>query len=227
MQKNSISICDIDFNKLWQRHVGLYEEVFKCSLKRLSQDNSLRGKETEDQISIFLWGELSTICQERAARCNEEIKVPIFQFPIQNIVRAQTHGANSLKKPDFTCSFYDADEGKSIDLHIECKKLGTPSSPSWVFNKNYVREGIVRFDSKEHQYSVPAVSGMMIGYIISMSPQDILTEVNQVINGYSKLRFNFKAGPVFRTQQALKRKNVEPENLNLIHLWVELKKSVN
>lgn len=221
----------IDFNKIWQRHIDLYAEVFIYSLKCLSEDNCLNGQEDEDRISVYLWKNLKKVCARWSLTKNQEIPAPQVQTPVQDIIRAAKKRMKALKKPDFTCFRFNASKGENIGLHIECKKLGKPSSSGWKFNKNYITDGIMRFDLKEYQYGMDAISGMMVGYIVSMLPEDILKEVNEYQNkylkGHSKLKFNFSSGLVFKTQQKITRKNIRPKNFHLSHLWVDLKQNNN
>ncbi|MCK5492755.1 MAG: hypothetical protein KAJ14_06575, partial [Candidatus Omnitrophica bacterium] len=142
MKTNSITMRYIDFNKVWQRHLDLYAQVFICSLKRLSEDSCLTGQEDEDQISVHLWKELKKTCSQWTVERNQEIPVPQAQTPVQDIVRATKKGINALKKPDFTCCRVNTFNGETVGLHIECKKLGKPSDSGWKYNKNYVTRGI-------------------------------------------------------------------------------------
>jgi len=114
-----------------------------------------------------------------------------------------------------------------IALHVECKLLGNPTSKNWILNKNYTTRGIKRFDDKSHEYGKRAPSWMMIGYIISMEPEQILYGVNKFqqkqFPNNPELSFEFNNPLVFREKQNLKRQNVNPEVFQLIHLWVDLR----
>ncbi|MFH1527960.1 MAG: hypothetical protein ABIG69_15115 [Bacteroidota bacterium] len=206
----------------------MYSKVFVYSLKDLYKENCLNGDENEDEISVYLWGILKKECKKLSLKRGLEIPAPQIQTPVQDVDRAINKGVNSLNKPDFTCFRFNTPEGESVGLHIECKKLGKPSSFGWKYNENYVTKGIMRFDSKKHQYGMNVVSGMMIGYIVSMLPKDILKEVNEsqsnFLNGYSALKFNFLLRPVFSKQQKIVRKYVVPKNFKILHLWVDLRR---
>lgn len=65
---------------------------------------------------------------------------------------------------------------------LECKRLGNLSSSSWNLNANYVNNGIRRFIVKPHEYGKGDDSGGMVGYIQSMSFDDIFEAVNLAIN---------------------------------------------
>ena len=219
----------IDFPKIWQRHVELYSEVFIYSLKDLCKANCLKNDKNEDEISVYLWDILKKKCKKMSLVRGQEIPAPQIQTPIQDVNRAINKGVNSLNKPDFTCFRFNAPEGENVGLHVECKKLGKPSSIRWKYNKQYVTDGIKRFDSEKHQYGMNVVSGMIIGYIVSMLPEDILKEVNEsqrnFLKGYPALKFNFLLRPVFSEQQKIVRKHIIPKNFQLLHLWVDLRRS--
>jgi len=217
----------LDFEKVWRRHVSLYSDLFVCSLLMLSQCERLTGN--EDNVSIILWGCLKRTCTRHAKEKNQEIACPKFQVPVQSVSMAKKTSANALKKPDFTCFKYNPLTASEVALHIECKLLGKPkpSSPSWKFNENYVKKGIKRFDSHTHQYGINATCGMMIGYIIGMTPQEIESEVNDYqkkhASEYAGIKFFFNTTTLFKTRQHIKRKNVMPARFELIHLWVDLR----
>ncbi len=217
----------LDFEKVWQRHVSLYRNLFERSLLMLSQRKRLTGK--EDDVSIILWGYLEGTCKRYARDKNQEIACPKFQVPVQSISMAKRTSANALKKPDFTCFKYNPLTASEVALHIECKLLGKPkpSSPSWKFNENYVTKGIKRFDSHTHQYGINVTCGMMIGYIISMTPKKIEAEVNDYqkkhLSNNTKIKFSFNTTPLFQTRQDIKRKYVKSDQFELIHFWVDLR----
>jgi len=217
----------LDFEKVWRRHESLYSDLFVCSLLMLSQYKGLTGK--EDDVSIILWGCLERTCKRYARDKNQEIACPKFQVPVQSVSMAKRTSANALKKPDFTCFKYNPLTASEVALHIECKLLGKPkpSSPSWKFNENYVIKGIKRFDLHTHQYGINATCGMMIGYIISMTPKKIEAEVNDYqkkhLSNNTKIKFLFDTTTLFKTRQDIKRENVMPSRFELIHLWVDLR----
>jgi len=223
---NNIPI--FNFTKIWQRHVELYTEIFIISLNRLCIENCIDDQEYEDKINYYLWEILREVCLESSSKNNQEIPPPTYQQPIPDSKRVAIYGSRTLKKPDFTCDKNNNIEPRWVSLHIECKKLGKPRKLSWKFNERYILDGILRFDSKEHQYGADSFSGIMIGYIVSMLPEDILKEVNMILNkssiGCTKLKFNFKSNPVFKTNQKINRQNVKPKNFELIHLWANLVK---
>jgi len=224
----------LSFPDLWERHETLYVYIFSIALARLTQKSCLPD---EDKISEQLCPVLSDVCFEesrkrkRSQKRDCEIRTPDWEKPIPPVTEKETEDENIGKRPDFTCKFINPDatcaDDFEISLHIECKLLGNPTSESWILNKNYVNNGIKRFDSKSHQYGKRASSGIMIGYIISMEPEKIADEVNKHIEKHiphhPTLSFQFVNHPVFKENQQLNRKNVKPSSFQLIHLWVDLR----
>jgi len=217
------------FITLWNRHILLYSEVFSMALRELSESASVSGD--EDAISEILCSILNRVCYKLGKSRNQELQTPYWETPIQPVTGDELKGGKIKKRPDFTCKCINpwaaSPEKYEISLHIECKLLGNPTSATWISNKNYVKNGIKRFDSKFHEYGKRADSGMMIGYIISMTPQEIESEVNDYQKKhapeYAEIKFFFDTTTFFKTRQAIKRKNVLPVRFELIHLWVDLR----
>ena len=214
------------FAILWQRHEGLYLEVFSIALLELSRKNCVSGD--EDAISERLCPRLNQACFELAKCRNIDIRTPVWEGPIQPVTEEELKGGKIRKRPDFTCRcsnpFAVSSDEHEIPLHVECKCLGNPTSASWNLNENYIKNGIKRFDSGTHEYGKRASSGIMIGYIISMKPKDILQEVNahqkKLLPDYPNITFDFNSTPLFQIRQKIKRKYVLPKLFELIHLWI-------
>jgi hypothetical protein len=216
----------------WNTFKQLYLEVFSNALRELAKNDSLSGD--EDAISESLCLIIRQVCFNfNRSRDNEEIRapVPIWEAPIQPVNRGELRGGKKRKRPDFTCNYLNAHavspDELEIPLHVECKRLGSPTSNSWNLNKNYVINGIKRFDCSTHQYGKRSPSGMMIGYIISMTPQEIETEVNDYqrkhLPSCPDITFTFDKRTPFQTHQQIQRRSVEPAQFELIHLWVDLR----
>jgi hypothetical protein len=217
------------FIALWNRHVLLYSEVFSVALQELSESASISGD--EDAISEILCLILNRVCFNFGKSRNQELQTPYWEAPIQPVTRDELRGGKIKKRPDFTCKcinpWADSHEKYEISFHVECKLLGYPTSATWILNENYVKNGIKRFDSKIHEYGKRADSGMMIGYIISMTPEEIESEVNvyqkKHASEYTQIKFLFDTITLFKTRQDIKRKNVMPARFKLIHFWVDLR----
>jgi len=216
---------------LWQKHETLYVGVFIMALRRLSETGC--PSTSEDDISEWLCPLLTKICFEENRRNNScEIRTPDWDKPLQPVNKNELKGGKRKKRPDFTCklvnTFADSPDDHEIPFHVECKLLGLPTSRTWILNKNYVTEGIKRFDSRSHEYGKRAFSGMMLGYIISMAPEKILEEVNSHQQKHCPYNPAIKLESVReklqQCRQELKRKSLKPQEFKLIHLWVDLRK---
>jgi len=215
---------------LWNRHRELYRGVFSDALLLLAQKDTVPGD--EDAISEVLCVLLQKVCWERnqAGQGKKVIPLPVWESPIQPVNEAELRGGKKRKRPDFTCGcidpLADSQEKYQISLHVECKRLGRAASASWELNKNYVDHGIKRFDCPDHGYGKRAPSGMMIGYITGMTPEEIETAVNtyqkKQLPDFPGLRFIFDDKNLYKTCQEIERKNVLPHRFELDHLWVDL-----
>lgn len=217
------------FETLWRRHILLYSEVFSAALQGLSESASISGD--EDAISEILCPILNRVCFNFGKSRNQELQTPYWEAPIQPVTGDELKGGKIRKRPDFTCKCIDpwavSAENHEISFHVECKLLGYPTSATWILNENYVKNGIKRFDSKIHEYGKRSHSGMMIGYIISMTPREIESEINDYqkkhVPEYTKIKFLFDTTTLFKARQDIKRKNVIPARFELIHFWADLR----
>ena len=209
--------------KVWSRHFNLYKEVFCYSLEVLDI-SIISGKIEENDISAVLLKILQETCKRWSKERRSEIPAPLAQLPQQDADKAQIKGLDALPQPDFTCPKFDMEMGENIFLDIECKLLGEPTSPTWILNKNYVKHGVDRFDCIKHEYGKHAPSGMMIGYLISMTPKTILSEVNRHLhaNSYLELDFAF-AKKVDICRVVMQRRKVKPINFAITHIWADLR----
>tara|TARA_B100000959_G_C14991455_1_gene628091 strand:+ start:2638 stop:3237 length:600 start_codon:yes stop_codon:yes gene_type:complete len=160
---------------------------------------------------------------------------PEWEKPIQPASKANIGQNKKKKKPDFSCPFRNDSaqnfEEAWLDYHIECKRLGKPSSPSWILNRNYVENGIVRFLDPQHRYGKGAKSGAMIGYVQNMDTESILKEINETIQGSTKYKISlitfsgngFDEKGITKTSQKFSRKHVLPSLFHLRHIWVDLR----
>jgi len=215
--------------KLWQRHESLYVGLFFMALQRLSENTC--DTSHEDMISERLCPILNTLCYEESQIHQYEIRTPDWEKPIQPVIDSELKGGKVRKRPDFTCKLTNpfavcADEHE-IPFHVECKRLGAPSSVNWKLNENYITNGIKRFDCTSYEYGKRGNSGMMISYIISMSPENINIEVNDYQKHHCphnpEIVFQFTERNIQQCRQELNRKNVKPDKFILIHIWVDLR----
>jgi len=219
--------------ELWKRHECIYIEVFSLALRKFAESQC--DISHEDIISEALNPILNEICFKVGREKHCDISKPAWEQPLQPIRETELKGGKQGKRPDFTCSLVNpyalsADEHE-VHLHVECKRLGEPTSRTWILNEQYVINGIMRFDSSEHEYGKRALSGLMIGYIVSMSPLEILSEVNAHQKKYCadnpEIEYQLTINDVYQHYQRLSRKNVKPSDFGLFHLWIDLRSPLN
>ncbi len=220
----------ISFAVLWNRHERLYRQIFVEALIRLAAEPRISGD--ENSVSKHLFTIVVTVCREIGNTENREVRPPASDGLNQPVHAEETREEFTRKRPDFTCNCInqraESNEGYLIPLHVECKLLGEPTSPSWILNTNYVTHGIARFDRRSHKYGNRASSGIMIGYIISMTPEQIQTQVNSCIErklpDVPLLVFALSDVPS-QSQHRFARRHVMPTPFTLIHLWVDIRKN--
>lgn len=208
------------FPQLWERHENLYQTIFCDALAQLIITDEQR--KDEDAISEALCPILQQVCFTH----KDKPMPPGWEGPISPVSNEELKGGKARKRPDFTCKlvdpFADSCEMHAISLHIECKRLGKKKG-SWNLNKNYIENGVNRFDSRTHEYGKRASCGMMIGYIVNSKTNDVLNDVNSHLpTAISALQFLF-ATPVEYCASTFKRKHVAPKHFKLIHIWVDLR----
>lgn len=214
------------FATLWQRHETIYCEVFSMSLHELASE-PVAGD--ENAISKKLCPILTSVCFALSRSRNIEVRTPTWEGPIQPVLEHEVE--TEPKRPDFTCKlcnpYATSKEDHEISLHVECKCLGFPTSPSWILNKNYVLRGMKRFDCNTHKYGKRASSGIMIGYIVNMKPIEILKEVNHYrqkhLYYFPDVSIVFDKAKVFQNKHNVKRKYIKPKEFDLTHIWVDLR----
>jgi hypothetical protein len=212
-------------NLLWKKHVELYTDIFRQALIALS----MLPKHGKKEPSISR--QLNDLVRMECFKRGKEISYPICEVPI--IQEIEDGDIDELKKsgrPDFTCRLKNqaaASYRKSeLDFHIECKCLGHPKRNNWVFNKNYVNHGILRFDQEDKIYGKNVSHGMMIGYILSMNPDEICTEVceelKRVRPNFPPVSISVTTRPLSEAVQTLCREVIKPEEFTIFHLWVKI-----
>jgi hypothetical protein len=141
----------------------------------------------------------------------------------------QARATREHKRPDFQWCYldkYELDpERSSRQFTVECKRLGAPRKESWIFNSNYVTNGICRFRDPVWGYGQRFPSGAMVGYWQSMELVHVLKEVNDeaarntipdiIPRGKQKLGIHFSEHSFDRSFP------ISP--FRLWHLWIDLR----
>ncbi len=213
------------FFGLWDRHEALYISIFRESLEQLTI--TAEPQRNENAISKMLGLFLRDVCYKRSINSKVEVRLPQSENPIPPEYETEVTGKNDEKRPDFTCNICNpsavSSEFYEIPFHVECKRIGE-TKKSYNLNKNYVKDGVCRFDNDTHKYGRYASSGMMIGYMISMKFDSIQKAVNNYMlkQNFSELSFKESKSIAFCAQR-MTRKYVNPADFKLIHLWADLR----
>ncbi len=224
----------------WDRHERILLEVFVVALESLRECGNLpvwSASSSSTRIEDDLSDRLALAAREATFALGLDYP-PKRELPRQPESEADLGTPGVGKRPDFTCEVRDTAPTSSTDAwlyyHVECKCLGEPSSASWIYNRNYVSRGILRFLAPEHGYGERTPSGAMIGYVLSMSFAQILEEVNAKLDEPRNLgsappiRFpDTRPGGIARTTQVLDRVRVAPRHFTLRHMWVDLREEAN
>ena len=157
---------------------------------------------------------------------------PVYECWNQPLEEEELLDVSRKKRPDFQWGYINHSEPNprksAKHYYIECKRLGAPTRQDWVFNKNYVIYGVLRFVKPEWKYGRASSSGTMIGYIQSMEVKDILAEVNE--EAYNSdippielgLK-GWKENGVSRLEHEFNRPKVLPTHFTLRHFWLDLR----
>lgn len=210
-------------NQLWKKHVELYTDIFRQALIALS--TLQKYEKNEPAISRKLKYLLEKECFKRG----KEIAYPICEVPIMPEIEDDDEFKKS-GRPDFSCRLKDhyasSYRNSELDFHVECKCLGTPKRKDWVFNENYVNHGILRFDQADKRYGENVSHGLMIGYVLSMSPDEICNEVCETLKimrpKFPPVCILPTEKPLNEGEQIIFREVVLPERFTIIHLWVTM-----
>jgi hypothetical protein len=218
---------------LWKRHELRVLAVLEQALSILCAKTNLPRSEIELNRELYF-------CLLIANENLWKMRVGGFDHPPTSESKNQpdidddARAKRENKIPDFHWAFIDhaADDPRrgAHDFIIECKRLGSPPRSDWVLNENYVQNGIMRFVRPEHGYAKNEASGAMVGYIESMQPDEILTEVNAAaltaeVAAIPYPQAGWQIDGVSHLEHQAGR--LPPEStLALRHLWVDLRRRV-
>lgn len=205
-------------------------EIFTRALIYLASEKSLHKNENSLNTKVYHFSKIAN--SELRKTGKGLIGCPVIEASIQPRDENDEPSTGFQNRPDIQWTIFD-DQAQGIGnaylyYTIECKRLGEPESTSWIFNENYVDEGIVRFIKDDKGYAKDVDSGMMIGYIQSSSPSEILKDVNsraeaRKIPPISLTSGNWVIdGPTRLDRHELNR-NYQPQRFFLNHIWVDLR----
>ena len=210
---------------LWQRHAETVLEIVRDALLLLSAHHIV-GSETDFNRELYN-------CILRANRARYERGLRVLDVPInyeaRNPPSPETKGMSSENKiPDFHCGYIDHQEPDPLRsaryFAIECKRLGRPTRSGWAFNKNYINNGVKRFVSPDWRYGKDVADGAMVGYMESMTPDELVVQVNSVAASLNIPPLERSSGyekPLHELMHILNR-DFPVTPFTLWHVWIEM-----
>jgi hypothetical protein len=211
----------------WNLFVNNYVDVFIRALGKLQTFNSKLPSDEDRLSEILSAGLLEQACREILDETDILLSLPHWEKPIAPSNQQSRRNGQLGKRPDFTCVCPNARPGSHENyefyLHIECKLLGK----STTNQRNYVVNGLQRFDSAEHQYGKDVQTGLMIGYILEKLPEEIQKEINKYMNKRIQycpcLQFVFNTDSAYKHDQSFIRQHTRPAEFSIVHIWVDLR----
>jgi hypothetical protein len=171
------SLFRIEF---WERLEALVLEVFIRALGYLEQEVELPRKEDSLNWKLLFY------CRRANHELRQEgrgLPSPISYEARSQPVPDDPEGSSRLfNRPDFSCGMHDdlaADwQMSEVFFTVECKRLGSPMPASHVLNREYTVNGILRFKDHVIGYAAGVLSGAMVGYMQTLTPDEILAQVS-------------------------------------------------
>jgi len=211
----------------WARKQDEIARLIVAGLLRLRRNADLI--KDENDLNRKLFNHLEDLNYEMGGGC-------LAHYEARNQPHADDaeRAAREDKTPDIQWSWEDhaADNRQSYrrSFILECKRLGTPTSASWILNHNYVLNGILRFIVDTHGYAKGESVAAMVGYIESMDLATILDEVNTVAKSKALTEMTatateWEAGLLRLLDQELDR-SFPGTPLRLRHYWLDLRDTI-
>ena len=212
---------------LWERHEKRVLATLRSTLHRLRATRPEGGDELKLNRELYF-------CILEANKENYEHGHSWFDYPplldARNPPTPDTEdSASERKMPDLSWGYMDhqeRDPRRSVrNFTIECKRLGSPSKSGWNFNSHYVEDGVRRFTDPEWRYGASVATGSMVGYVESLTPGRILSEVNEALGclGVPALVLPPRLDdPLTEIDHSFPRPfAISP--FRLVHLWIDLR----
>ena len=216
----------------WGKHEARVLKVLTLALEILRRNNPDFATTNEDTLNYELYLCMLEAVRELGGKDSGMDSPPAYECINQPLEDEVYLDVARKKRPDFQWGYIDhlvPDPRRSAKhYYIECKRLGTPNPTSWVFNQNYILNGVVRFINRDMNYGRASSSGVMVGYVQSMELKKILNEVNKEAGNSAipPIQLNskgWKENGVSRLGHELDRPDVPPTPFKLRHLWLDLR----
>lgn len=212
----------------WEKFQHSVLSVFTESLRRLAARQELPRSEEPINFELLMVSRDVLFEKVQAGTC---LSFLIFSdIPNQPETDDTAESRRLKKRPDFKCAITDEhaqDAGRyQVYYVVECKRLGQ-AEQNWVLNENYCEHGMLRFIRTEHGYAKTSASAAMVGYLQSMTPDEVLEEVNthaatKNIPSLVRAASAWAAKDVTVLSNRVVRDDAQTA-LDLNHLWLDLR----
>jgi len=215
----------------WANYETRILKVIVSALELLRSGKCDLTEKCEDELNYEFYFCMLEAVRELGGEDSGINAPPVYECTNQPLEEEELLDVSRKKRPDFQWGYIDHSERnprKSAKYYyVECKRLGTPTRSDWVFNRNYVLHGVLRFVKPEWKYGRASSSGTMIGYIQSMEVKDILSGVNEEAfnNDIPPIELGsegWEKKGVRRLEHEFNRPKVVPTHFTLRHFWVDL-----
>ena len=206
---------------LWERHEQRVLAILRSALRRLRTKRP-EGDELKLNRELYL-------CILDVIRENMWFDYPPVPEGRNPPTPDTEDSASERKIPDLSWGYIDhqeQDPRRSVrNFVIECKRLGSPSRSGRKFNVHYVCDGVRRFADLEWQYGKDVATGSMVGYVESLTPKEIVAEVNGVLTQLGVSALTLPPGPggsLTEMEHSFGRPfAISP--FRLVHLWIDIR----
>jgi hypothetical protein len=216
-------------DKFWRIFESEVFDILILALIKLKEEIDIPLMEDNINRQLFLLMRIANfeLCKSDSNRSD---LLPIYQCKVQPIDDDDREKKKWEDKiPDF--QFQKTDFNSRIPSNsakqfvIECKRLGHPTSPNWVLNENYIKNGIIRFISNEWRYGQGSRIGAMIGYVQSMEISDIIDDISNHVskNNLSPFTSHSSSKGYLTEFNQLLNRTFEIQDFVLRHIWIDLK----
>jgi hypothetical protein len=208
----------------WQKFEERVLEVIDLAVSKFHQIDKLPTEENDlNRLFFFALVEANYELQ----KINRGLESPpVYEGNNQPHFSDPVRASRESKRPDFQWGITDIYEAvgqrSAKQFVLECKRLGF-STNNWILNENYIHHGILRFVSSQHAYGLGMESAAMLGYIQSMSDNDILQELNSLLKGddYPELEVK-QTNKARMTLNHILTRESDSSSLRLEHIWMKL-----
>jgi hypothetical protein len=217
--------------QIWPNHVKRVLDVLYLALDKLAAEDGLPLGEKDLNLTFSACVRSANLQLRRDGRGVEW--PPSFDGIKGRFPGEEGDSADAEKRPDISWSMYDSEEPsperQERAFDVECKRLGKPTSKSWLLTEQYVISGIRRYIRSTHRYGRNATDGAMVGYVQDASLRELLDEVNLYCrrHGLPDIMLSedgWRPDSISRLQQALTRHDM-PSPYGLVHLWPDLRRN--